>query len=567
VSGEAAAPAAPSDREEAYAAWRRFLESAAARHPLVLVFEDLHWADPALIAFVDHLVDWSTGVPITVICTARPELYERHPGWGGGKRNSATISLSPLTDEETARLLVALLEQAVLPAELQTTLLERAGGNPLYAEEFVRMLLDQGALEVRGRTLKLVQAPEDIQLPDSIQALISARVDTLPAERKSLLQDAAVMGKVFWSGAVASMSGREEREVRGGLHELARKELVRPMRTTSVKDQAEYAFWHALVRDVAYAQIPRADRARRHGLAADWIEQMAGERVGDQAELLSHHYEKALQLSTAAGAIDEAEREALRRSLVRFLVLAGDKAIQLDVGTAWNLYRRALDHIETEDPERPGIQLKAMDAAYAAGALPADEIDAGYQEVIEAFRRAGDRVRAGGAMVRRAFGLRVRGRTRDSRALLDQVVEMLEQEPPSAELADAYSGIAAHEMLAGSEDPVLEWTDKSIALAERLDIPRVVVRGLQLRGIVRALRGDIGGMEDMAEAIRMGLEHGLGGETNSAYVNLADWTSIYGEPAKGLSLYREGIAYSMSRGDVPSAAWAKGETTWRLFEL
>ena len=104
ASGDAAAPAAPSDREESYAAWRRFLESAAARHPLVLVFEDLHWADPALIAFVDHLVDWSTGVPITVICTARPELYERHPGWGGGKRNSATISLSPLTDEETAKL-------------------------------------------------------------------------------------------------------------------------------------------------------------------------------------------------------------------------------------------------------------------------------------------------------------------------------------------------------------------------------------------------------------------------------------------------------------------------------
>src|SRR3989454_6325904 len=208
-----------------------------------------------------------------------------------------------------------------------------------------------------------------------------------------------------------------------------------------------------------------------------------------------------------------------------------------------------------------------MDAAYAAGALPEDEVDAGYQDVVEAFRRAGDRVRAGGAIVRRAFALRVRGRTSDSRALLDQVVEMLEQEPPSAELADAYSSIAAHEMLAGSEDPVLEWTDKSIALAERLDIPGVVVRGLQLRGIVRATRGDLGGMEDMAEAIRMGLEHGIGRETNTAYVNLADWTSIYGEPAKGLSLYREGIADGMRRGDVRSTVWAKAETSWRLFEL
>src|SRR6185503_1715472 len=133
-----------SDREESYAAWRRFLEGAAARHPLVLIFEDLHWADPALIGFVDHLVDWSAGVPITVICSARPELFERHPGWGGGKRNSATIALNPLTDQETARLLASLLDRAVLPAEVQAILLDRAGGNPLYAEEFVRMMLDRG---------------------------------------------------------------------------------------------------------------------------------------------------------------------------------------------------------------------------------------------------------------------------------------------------------------------------------------------------------------------------------------------------------------------------------------
>jgi len=568
AGGDATAQAAPSDREEAYAAWRRFLESAAARYPLVLVFEDLHWADPALIAFVDHLVDWSTGVPIMAICTARPELYERHPEWGGGKRNSATISLSPLTDEETARLLVALLEQAVLPAELQTTLLERAGGNPLYAEEFVRMLLDQGALEMRGRTLKLVHTAEDIQLPDTIQALISARLDTLPPERKSLLQDAAVMGKVFWSGAVAYMSGGEERSVREGLHELARKELVRPMRTSSVKDQGEYAFWHALVRDVAYSQIPRADRARRHRMAAEWIERMAGDRVGDQAELLSHHYEQALQLSSAAGALDEAEREELRRSLVRFLELAGDKATQLDLGTAWSLYRRALDHVDRTGFRRAEILVKAMELADLAGTLPLDDVEAGFREAIETFRHAGDPIRTGEAMRKLASTLRVRGRTQQARAMLDEAVELLEREPPSPALAVVYSAIAGHEMLASdSPESFLPWTEKSLELAERFDLKPEIVRGLQLRGIGRAYGGDRGGLDDLAEGLRLGVEWGLAAQAGPAYVNLADWTAIYGDPARSVSIYRQGIDFALKHGAGRPVSWAKAETTWRLFDL
>jgi class 3 adenylate cyclase/tetratricopeptide (TPR) repeat protein len=570
AAGADAGGAALSDRDEAYAAWRRFLESAAARYPLVLAFEDLHWADPALIGFVDHLVDWSTGVPITVICTARPELYERHPGWGGGKRNSATIALSPLTDEETARLLVGLLEQAVLPAELQVTLLERAGGNPLYAEEFVRMLLDRGALEVHGRVLRLAAAAEAeaIQLPETIQALISARLDTLTPERKSLLQDAAVLGKVFWSGAVASMAGVEEREVREGLHELARKELVRPMRTSSVKDQAEYAFWHALVRDVAYGQIPRADRARRHRLAATWIERMAGERVGDQAELLAHHYEQALQLSSASGAFDGATRVELERSLVRFLVLAGDKAARLDLGAAWNLYRRALDHVDRIDLRRAEILIKAMEMADLAGALPLDDVEAGFREAIAAFRRVGDHSRTGEALRKLAGTLRVRGRTREARAALDEAVELLERDPPGPVLAMVYSAIAGHEMLATNDpDSFLRWAEKSLVLGQRFDLKPEVVRGLQLRGIGRVARGDRGGLDDMAEGLRIGVETGLGPEVGPAYVNLADWTAIYGDPATSVRIYREGIDYGLKRGAGRPVSWARAETTWRLFDL
>jgi class 3 adenylate cyclase len=255
--------------ESSFTAWRRFLEAIAAQQPLVLVLEDLHWADVALLDFVEHLADWVSGVPLLVICTARPELYERMPDWGGGKRNSTTISLSRLTGEETARLISALLSRAVLPAETQAVLLERAGGNPLYAEEFVRMLNDRGILDARGRLLQATDG--EIEVPETVQALIAARLDTLPAERKSLLHDAAVVGNVFWAGAIAAIGEREKGVVREGLHELVRKELVRPARSSSVKDDDEFSFWHLLVRDVAYQQIPRVSRARKHQAAATWL--------------------------------------------------------------------------------------------------------------------------------------------------------------------------------------------------------------------------------------------------------------------------------------------------------
>ena len=203
------------------------------------------------------------------------------PGLDGRVANATTINLAPLTDAETARLVSGLLERAVLPAETQQVLLERAGGNPLYAEEFVRLLTDRG--DIAG----------EIEIPGSVQALIAARLDMLTAECKRLLQDAAVQGKVFWAGALVEMSGLDPAEVERTLNELARKELVRPAQGSSMAGEAEYGFWHALVRDVAYGQIPRASRAERHQQAAVWIERKAGERVEDLADLLAHPRQRA----------------------------------------------------------------------------------------------------------------------------------------------------------------------------------------------------------------------------------------------------------------------------------
>ncbi len=274
-------------RSEAFAGWRRLFEALADERPLVAVFEDLHWADEGLLDFVDHLVDWATGVPLLVVCSARPELFERRPGWGGGKPNAATISLAPLSDNDTARLIGSLMGRPVVDAQLQHQLLSRAGGNPLFTEQFVQMQAEQA--DVAGSAL-----------PDSVQGIVSARLDALAPSDKQLLQDAAVIGKVFWPSAVAALAGPSDRSsFDDALHRLERKQFVRRDRQSSIAGETQYAFLHVLLRDVAYGQIPRSTRASKHASAARWIESLG--RPDEHAEMLAHHYVSALEFARAAG--------------------------------------------------------------------------------------------------------------------------------------------------------------------------------------------------------------------------------------------------------------------------
>jgi class 3 adenylate cyclase/tetratricopeptide (TPR) repeat protein len=555
LSPEAAGAA---ERSESFAAWRRFLEIVAATRPLILVFEDLHWADAAMLEFVEHLVDWSTGVPLFVVCTARPELYERERSWGGGKRNSTTISLSPLTGEETAHLLSALFGQAVLPAETQAALLEHAGGNPLYAEEFVRMLTDRGVLTSQGR---LVQDGE-IPVPETVQALIAARLDTLTPERKSLLHDAAVVGKVFWAGALASIGGVEERTVNEGLHELARKELVRPARTSSVQGEDECSFWHLLVHDVAYQQIPRAARARKHRAAAEWIERIAEERVADHAEILVHHYGQALELTRqlAGGAGDVAELEAM---LARFLVVAGDRAIDLDLAKADAFYRRAVELLPAGDLALATVLVKAAEAAFRGGRYP--EAEGACREAIAGFRAQGKTVPEAQATATLGNILWYRGESAQALKHSRKAIRLLEGEPPGRALADALEATAFHHYVAGYQHEGLEWAEKALALAEELELEDLVIRALGHRGAARCQLG-AGGLDDLREALRLALELGLGYETGVQYNNLAYQVWLAEGPAQALEISRSGIEFSERRGLVRQAMWTSAESLWMLFE-
>ncbi|HEX3327176.1 MAG TPA: adenylate/guanylate cyclase domain-containing protein [Actinomycetota bacterium] len=546
-------------KEESFTAWRRFLEAIAERGPLVIVFEDLHWADPSLLEFIEHLADWVTGVPMFVVCTARPELYDSHPNWGGGKRNITVVSLARFNDSEIAQLISSLLSQAVLPAEIHAALLERAGGNPLYAEEFIRMLRDRGILKAKGKVLAL-ERDTDIPLPESIHALIAARLDTLSPERKSLLQDASVAGKVFWSGAVAAIGQKADESVRQGLHELGAKELVRISRTSSMEGHQEYVFWHALIRDVSYSQIPRAARARKHQAMAAWIENTA-ERLDDYAEVLAHHYSLALELAEASGASDLA---ALRTKACGFLVTAGARALKLDPANALDLYRQALELFEPADKGIPKALLGAGIASRFLGQFPQG---ARYlEDAIAGLAEQHDLNGQGTALEHLSVIMREQGRADEARAMALRAVELLEQQPPGHQLASAYRAAAFYAIGAAQLDEALALVNKAVSVARSSGGNDLLGPALDLKGLIRCDSGDIGGLEDLEEAIKLSESGGQPLARILAYNNMADRIWLIDGPSEGYKFNHKAQVLGRSTGYLYDAFWVQMGGLFMLFE-
>jgi class 3 adenylate cyclase/tetratricopeptide (TPR) repeat protein len=528
-------------REENFAAWRRFLESLADDSPTVLVFEDLHWADDSLLELLEQVVEYAHGVPLVLVGTARPELFERTAGWGTRLRNATTIDLAPLTETETGKLISNLLEQAVLPAEVQTAILERSGGNPLYAEEFVRLLKDRGSLSKASGTWRLDPAAE-VPMPSGVQGLIAARLDALEPEKKSLLQDAAVLGKVFWSGALAAMGGRNRDAVERGLHELARRELVRPARRSSMEGETEHAFLHALVRDVAYGQIPRAARADKHVAAARWIEEAAGERAEDHAEILAAHFESAIELAKASGASDTADLDA---AAVRYLGLAGDRASGLDTEAAERNYARALDLTGPDDERRPGLLVRYAEALRSR-ARPAESVTA-LEEAIAGFRSSGDDRSLGVALGQYGLVLSDAGDPR-SRKAADDGLGILEPLGPSSELVAALTEVAAERVVTENDPRVgLEAAETAIEMASRLGLPDAA-RAIGFRGIARLHLGEESGLDDLSRAIELATTQGRGREVVLLYHNLADCQLILEGPQRAIETHRQGLSLARDRG-------------------
>jgi class 3 adenylate cyclase/tetratricopeptide (TPR) repeat protein len=554
--GIADADAVKAERTELFAAWRRFVEAMAALHPLVLVVEDLHWADAAMLEFLEHLVERSTDLPLLIMATARPELLERLPGWGDGTPAATRIPLLPLTDLEVARLVAGLVGRTSLPVGVQALLLERAGGNPLYAEEFARLLADQGLAAGEDA------AVPDIPVPETVHGLIAARLDALAPGVRALVQDAAVVGRVFWPGAVAAMDGQA---VHAGLAELERKQLVQRARTSSVQHQAEYVFWHALVRDVAYAQIPRAGRARRHQAVAEWVEAVAGERVGDLAEVVAHHYGQALAYARAAREPQE-QIDKLVEPTRRFLVLAGDRTVNLDLDRARAYYRQAVELGQPRDPERPHLLVRTGRVAFQSGDYP--EAVAVYEEAIADLRRQGDTQVLGATLGRLATVYWNQGDTRRADAVLTEAIELLEREPPGAELVSAYVRMAGDRVVSGHASEALDWADKALVLADELGgLPRIRPRALDARGMARCDLGDFGGMDDLRAGLALGLELGSGYDTAVLYNNLAEPVWLVEGPQAALAACEDGVDFAERRGLSEPAMWLRASTLGPLLDL
>jgi class 3 adenylate cyclase/tetratricopeptide (TPR) repeat protein len=492
-----------SDRDESFAAWRRFFEGLAERNPLVLVFDDLHWADEGLLDFVDHLVDWSARVPLLVVAAARPELLARRPDWGGGKPNAVTVSLSPLSDDETARLVHGLLERTVLPAELQSALVQRSGGNPLYAEEFARIALERGT-SADGA---------DLPLPATVQGLIAARLDSLGASDKTLLQDAAVVGKLFWLGALAALGGEaERRELEDRLHGLERKEFLRRERRSVVEGDMQYAFSHLLVRDVAYAQIPRPDRAEKHERAAVWIESLG--RTEDHAEMRAHHYLSALDAARAAGR----DTSKLAESTCVALREAGERAAALNAfEAAAHHYDRALSLLPEEHDDRPALMLAAARARFEAGAGTTEELAAAR----DALLAVGDVAGAAQAEVRAADVAWLEGRGEDVVQHLERAEQLAEPLPTSAAKASVYATLCRLHWLGFRHEEARRLSNQALAMAEELGLPAIRAQLLSMLGTTRAFEGDLGGLDALEDSISIYEELGSP-DAQRPYNNLAD---------------------------------------------
>ena len=529
-------------RGEAFAAWRRFVETLAEAGPAVLVFEDLHWADDGLLDFVDNLVDWVDGVPLLILCTARPELLERRSGWGGGKRNATTVSLAPLADEDTAGLVLALLDRPLLDLDAQQALVARAAGNPLYAEEFVR-ILEAGA-------------NIDTALPDTIQGIVAARVDLLPPGEKELLQNAAVLGKVFWSDALASIGGIEPWTLAESLRSLERKEFIRREQRSAVAGASQHAFVHALVRDTTYGQLPRSARATRHVAAATWIASLPEDRAEDRAEALAHHYLNAIELRRAAG--DDVT--ALAARAVPALTEAGERSLALSAHVAAARFLSLALQLVPDGQEPTPELLLAAGTAFDRVGRRGDEL----ARAVDAFERAGDPERAAEAATlasRHAW----HSMTGDADAWLERAATLVEHRPASRAKALVVAGQARREAIAFSPETGLRLAESAIALAREIEDVKIEADALVTRGCARVALGDPRGVEDIEGALEL-VGH-RGGVAARAYANLGWAYSVIGDIAQAYRVSNEAVERGEREGDIQDAWFSKGNVANSLYDL
>jgi class 3 adenylate cyclase/tetratricopeptide (TPR) repeat protein len=529
-----------ADKEDLFAGWRLFFERLAEQLPVVMVFEDMQWADSALLDFIEYLLEWSRSFPIFVMTLARPELTDRRPTWGAGKRNFTSLYLEPLPMERMHDLVSGFV--AGLPAETEEQILQRSAGVPLYAVETVRMLLDRGLLVQDGTVYRPTGPIETLEVPETLHALIAARLDGLTPDERRAVQDASVLGKTFFEAGLASVTGIDEHELQPLLTALVRKEILTVQADPRSPERGQYGFLQDLLRTVAYETLSKKERRARHLAAAEFLERTAADE-DDIVEVVASHYLHAFE------ALPEAEdAPAIRERARTMLTKAGEHAASLAAADeAQRYFERAIE-LTDEDLALAELHERTGQMAKLAGRLP--QALEQFEQAIRTFDAIGlthPSARVAAAVAEIVWQ---DGRIAEAAERMRSAFEILADEEEDADLATLAAQLGRVLYFMGRPDEALERIELALTIAEALRLPEVLSEALNTRGLILTTRGRIEeGTLLLRRSLEIALEHDLSASALRALNNLAAQAGNADRFAEVIELSRQGLDLARRVGD------------------
>jgi class 3 adenylate cyclase/tetratricopeptide (TPR) repeat protein len=523
--------------DELFGAWRTFFERMSATGPVVLVFEDLHWADSGTLDFIDHLLEWSRSLPLYIVTLARPELLDKRPTWGAARRSFTSLFLEPLPETIVRDILAGLVPG--LPEPIVRAIVHRSEGIPLYAIETVRMLVDDGRLAAQeDGTYRVAGDVTELAVPPTLTALIAARLDALEAADRALVLDAAVLGQSFTIAGLASVSGMPEAELGKRLQALVRSELLRREGDPASPERGQYGFVQALVREVAYNTLSKKDRKNRHLAAARFFESLGTDEI---AGALAGHYLAAHTLATEGG-----EQEALATQARLALRGAAERAASLGAHDgAVTFYSQAIS-VATDPIEKLDLLERAGESAYIAARW--EDADRFLGPALDQQRARGDRVAMARVATHLGRALLAQYRVREAVELLTPIRAEVEDLANGPEVAGLDSQLARIHYFNGEPQRALEIADRVLAIAERLQLLPIVAETLSTRGgalidIGRGLEGLIVAEGAIPLAKSVGLPHIALRAQNTVGIYL-----LWRDPRAAAAIFEQGIAEARRLG-------------------
>jgi predicted ATPase/class 3 adenylate cyclase len=529
------------DREDLFSAWRLFFERLAEQGPAVLVFEDLQWADAGLLDFVEYLLEWSRSHPLFVLALARPELAERRPSFGAGGRNATTLSLEPLSETAMEQLLDGLVPG--LPEELRTQILARAEGVPLYAVETIRMLLDRGLLAREGDVYRVTGSVEALDVPETLHALVAARLDGLAPEERRLLQDASVLGKSFTRAGLSALSGLVEDDLEPLLTALIRKEVLSVQADPRSPERGHYSFLQDLLKRVAYETLARAERKTRHLAAAAHLAQAFGAGEQEVVEVVAAHY-----LDAYRAAPDADDASEIKAKAQQMLTRAGERAASLAANDeAQHYYERAAE-LSGDPLTEAALHERAGATAWSAG--HADAARAHFERALELYEQEGKTHAAARASARLGEIEWRRGRLDQALDRMERAFEVLSADEPDADLALLAAQLGRLHFFRGDIGLATERVNTAVEFAESLWLPEVLSQALNTQGLIASFGGrSEQALALMKHALELALEHDLAAAALRAYNNVGDQLERRDRYEEAIELCRRGLSLARKTGD------------------